>query len=521
MSNQRTDSPASPTFIRSLVAVSAAALFAGACAADSVGFDDDGQGGTGNATTTDTGGSGGMGGGTGGSPGACGTDCSTIDTPQCQVAQCNVQSGQCEVVPDEEGTGCDDGVFCTASDSCSAGSCIGGLPNDCGMTPAQCNEVTCDENSNSCSEQASMNGSACQDPNDQCRMGMTCSNGLCIGGSVDDCFFFPVPSDCHIAACDPMDGMCKVETGNENGACVDPNDLCTDNKTCDNMGMCLGGGPKDCSNLDADCVEGVCDSMNGQCVTQALSQGSSCAGAADDCNIGLCDNNGVCQAAPSNESGVCEDGNPCTAGETCTSGSCGGGQMIQQVIYFQDDFANNNQGWTEWVSTNMGATLTQLDNEWQIGAATTSTGHTTSCGSGDPATDNTSTNDNGVAGIVIGGNAAVTLHEGYWLTSPPVNVANVNGPLWVGFQRWLNSDYTPYMQNSVEVWDGNAWVNVWQSGSFPGVQDAQWELQQYDISAYKNSALRVRFGFALGSTGAYTCSQWNVDDFVIANVVCP
>jgi hypothetical protein len=183
--------------------------------------------------------------------------------------------------------------------------------------------------------------------------------------------------------------------------------------------------------------------------------------------------------------------------------------MVNQVIYFEEGFTNNNAGWT-------------LDTEWQIGPATTSTGHTSSCGNGDPGTDHTgATTDNGVAGVVIGGNAATNVHPYYYLTSPPINVASVSGPLWLGYWRWLNSDYSPFMQNRVEVWNGTQWVVVWESGSFPGVTDAQWTQQSFDIAAYKSSALQVRFGFTIGSSGVYTCSQFNVDDVVIANVVCP
>src|SRR4249920_783494 len=57
----------------------------------------------------------------------------------------------------------------------------------------------------------------------------------------------------------------------------------------------------------------------------------------------------------------------------------------------RDSFANNSLGWT-------------LGPEWEIGPASESTGH--EIGYPDPATDYTSdSDDNGVAGVVIGGNA--------------------------------------------------------------------------------------------------------------------
>jgi hypothetical protein len=293
-------------FRAALIASALTLALAAGCAASAVDVDETS---TGDPTTTTTSTSaGGMGGtsstgGMGGDPGACGTDCSLINTPQCQVAQCNVQTGQCEVVNDVAGVACDDGLFCTISDSCSMGTCVGGPQNDCGMAPPQCTEVTCDEMSMTCSSAPAMNGAACQDPNDLCLKGSTCSNGLCIGGQQDDCFFFPVPSDCHVASCNPMSGMCEAQTGNQGGACNDLMDLCTVQKTCDSMGMCVGGVAKDCSNLTVGCTLGLCDVNTGQCQGQAVMNGQAC-----------------------------DDLNNCTSGEICTNMTCGGGTTTTQCI---------------------------------------------------------------------------------------------------------------------------------------------------------------------------------------------
>ncbi len=494
--------------IRWAAAFGATALLvaAGACAEGGVAFDDDDD-----TSTSTSGGGGGAGGGTGGSTsgtggstGPCEIDCASIETPQCQVSKCNVETKQCEVLADVDGAACDDDAFCTVNDACVAGVCQPGPPNDCGVVPADCEAVSCDESSQTCTTVPMSNGSACT-ATDLCQINATCTNGLCIGQE-KDCFFSPVPNECYVSICNPQNGQCEPEPGNFGQGCVDPNDLCTDNKTCDQSGNCIGGGPKDCSSLTQGCFDGVCDVNSGQCVQQPINPGDPCQEAVDDCNNGQCDNNGICQPVPTNESGACEDGNPCTSGEYCTAGACGNGQMVQQVIYFEDGFANNNAGWT-------------LDTEWQIGAATASSGE--SYGSPDPGTDTTSTNDNGVAGVVIGGNAATTLHSYYYLTSPPFDVSGATGTLWLGFYRMLNSDYTPYMQNQVQVYDGAQWVTLWESGSSPGVIDAAWIQQAYDVGAYKSNQMQVRFGFLIGSSGVFTVSQWNVDDVVVANVVCP
>ncbi|WP_272481120.1 Calx-beta domain-containing protein, partial [Microcystis aeruginosa] len=171
------------------------------------------------------------------------------------------------------------------------------------------------------------------------------------------------------------------------------------------------------------------------------------------------------------------------------------------TTYFSDDFANNSKGWT-------------LGTEWQIGAATASTGHV--YGNPDPGTDNTPTADNGVAGVVIGGNASTALHDFYYLTSPVINTSTAN-QLFFEFARWLNSDYTPYMQNTVEIFNGSSWVNLLPSNFdySPGVTDNAWTPQQFDISAHKSASTQIRFGFNVTSDGVYTVSSWNLDDVKI------
>jgi PKD domain-containing protein len=168
-------------------------------------------------------------------------------------------------------------------------------------------------------------------------------------------------------------------------------------------------------------------------------------------------------------------------------------------VLFSESFADNAQGWT-------------LGPEWQIGAATASSGQV--YGNPDPADDHSASLDNGVAGVVIGGNASTGIHDYYYLTSPVVDAEGASS-LSLEFWRWLNSDYTPYMQNSVEVFDGTQWVVVWQSAGSPGVQDAAWTQQALDISAYANAALQVRFGFNVGNVGVFTVSSWNLDDVTI------
>jgi hypothetical protein len=251
-------------------------------------------------------------GGAGGVQNLCGTDCSGISAPQCFESVCNEGMhpgpvGACVIVPVRDGARCDDGAFCTLADTCVDGVCTGGPPNDCGMTAPDCQQIACDEDNDACAPEPGPNGAACIDPTNLCIKGATCLSGQCAGGMLDDCFFAPVPDDCHVALCNPINGMCEPVAGNEGGLCIDTSDLCTINKTCA-AGVCVGGVAKNCSHLTMGCDLGVCDTTTGQCTTQTVMDGQSC-----------------------------DDLDACTTGEICTTGNCGGGTPVTTCSLTADD----------------------------------------------------------------------------------------------------------------------------------------------------------------------------------------
>ncbi len=190
---------------------------------------------------------------------------------------------------------------------------------------------------------------------------------------------------------------------------------------------------------------------------------------------------------------ICEAGGPLAA--ECDAVTTPVPAVPVTEVVFSEDFKNNSKGWT-------------LGPEWAIGPAKSSSGH--AYGNADPANDTTPTADKGVAGVVIGGNASIALplHDYYWLTSPAINTQKYNQNVTLSFKRWLNSDYPPYMNDRIEVFNGAAWIAIWNG--FP--TDPSWQTLTYDVTSYANANFRVRFGFNITSSGVSKVSSWNLDD---------
>jgi len=487
------------------------------------------------------GGSASSGGGQGGQggmlpPGTCikSTDCTMLNDT-CNTGTCI--EGKCVRLLAHQGDPCDDGLFCTDNDTCQAGgeengfpigACKGGGPKNC-APPSTCQIGLCDEDNDTCNPLPANENQTCDD-GDPCTLDGVCANGACVNAAPKNCSIFD--SECATGACDPVVG-CKPMPKNEGmsctlgttnpcatGQCIQGqckavpinvgtpcNDglYCTINDHCDNA-QCVGD-PRPCPT-PSSCYVSSCDELNDKCVVTTGNEGQPC----DDSNS--CTANTVCQSGAckggmsTNEGATCDDRAYCTMGELCSAGACGAAGGTK--IYFADDFRDSAKGWF-------------LGNEWQIGPATASPpgfGSTT-----DPATDHSPTNDNGVAGVVLGGNASTLVHAFSYLESPSFDTSGATGPVVLSFYRWLNSDSTPYMTNIIEVYNGSTWIKVWQSGA-TGIYDSPpngpgWGFYQFDVTAQKSANMRVRFGFNVGTSGSNIVGSWNIDDVVIASAACP
>ncbi|HYC00528.1 MAG TPA: hypothetical protein VEC57_15450 [Candidatus Limnocylindrales bacterium] len=193
-----------------------------------------------------------------GADGTCtgsGSPCPFADGDGNCAESCDELADACTAV-DAQGTPCDDGMFCTASDQCDGrGFCRGsGDPCTSGSgSDAACSDA-CDETANACSA-PDLDGSPCDD-GIACTVGERCIGGVCAPGGSTIC---DDGNPCTDEFCAPT-GKC-LSTYNE-AACDDGN-ACTLNDRCD-RGTCVGGPALDCRDDDL-CTADLCDPASGEC----------------------------------------------------------------------------------------------------------------------------------------------------------------------------------------------------------------------------------------------------------------
>ena len=367
--------------------------------------------------------------------------------------------------------GCPEGGACTEHGDCATAFCSDDVcvAVEC-VNNGQCNHLAgtcmvgqCNQQTNTCQAVPGFQGQQCND-GDLCTYS-TCSGGLCSGPPVD-CSFFD--GECSAGACEAGVG-CVAQPLNDGASCFIWDDWCVENTICID-GQCGGGDVVDCSHFDNQCQVGSCDPWSGSCFIELVPDGTPC-----------------------------DDAFACSSSGSCFSGACVPDEVVP---HWTETFANNDAGWT-------------LGPQWEIGPAQAS-----NCwwGFQDPAQDHTQAGDNGVAGVVIGGCAGDTPHPFYCLTSPVIDTSGIEGPLLIEYYRHLHSDYSPFMHNTVDVFDGTSWVTVWAS-DFPDIDDADWTRIVHEASNYKNASFQVRFCYDIGAFGVFEAAGWNLDD--VSLLTCP
>ncbi len=214
------------------------------------------------------------------------------------------------------GTTCDDTLFCTVDEFCTAGACGGGGARNCEEGIA-CTGDTCNEGTNQCDH--TPNDALCPDD------GVIC-NGAEFCNAATGCDHAGVPDG---TACD--DGI-----------------FCNVGETC-TAGACGSGGPRDCSDAfscTADtCNEAATQCENdidpGFCLIANVCETEGTINPGDDCEA--CDPAASTSAWSDRPDGsACDDGLFCNVDEACTAGACGGGAArdCEEGVFCTDDTCN-------------------------------------------------------------------------------------------------------------------------------------------------------------------------------------
>jgi hypothetical protein len=345
----------------------------------------------------------------------------------------------------------------------------------------------------------------------------TCDNGICVFIQSQPCNFSWDCNDNDVCTSNQCSGGFCVFTPINNcchndGDCGDDN-LCTTD-SCDDSGWtpvcaylpiencCLSGDDCDDNNM---CTNDICPGIGEMCSFMVID--SCCLSDADcsdnnDCTLDLCFDMGCLNIANCCElDKECNDGNVCTT-DTCNNDKCvftpvaGDGCCVPPL--FSDDFSTD-KGWT-------------YGQTWERGGAHASPPVSTY--NPDPAFDHSTSADNTLAGVLIGGNTTKTVHGYYYLTSPVIDLTDSEAP-HLAFWKMLNSDYPNYMTNIIQAYDGAEWSTLWVQQGSGSIVDKEWTLLDYDISAYISAQFQFRIGYKTGSSGVFYCPSWSIDDVTI------
>lgn len=252
----------------------------------------------------------------------------------CLAASCDPESGDCSLVPTNQGWSCNDGNDCTVGESCDEGLCTGGQPANCADGNA-CTDDACDPFVG-CTHDA--NQSPCSD-GDVCTIGDLCDAGDCASG--EEMLACLDGNPCTADSCDATAGCLFV---NIDGECSDGN-ACTDGDACVD-GECISGDPVMCDDENL-CTSESCDAILGCLIVQLngpCDDGNACttddhcqAGQCTSSNLLSCDDGNACTADTCQPEGGCnhlpaegdcDDGNVCTEGDSCEAGQCAAGNPL-------------------------------------------------------------------------------------------------------------------------------------------------------------------------------------------------
>jgi endonuclease/exonuclease/phosphatase family metal-dependent hydrolase len=172
------------------------------------------------------------------------------------------------------GAGCDDGLFCNGTETCSGDVCVTGSDQDCDNCPGDCSASA----------------------------GPTCGNGICQSADGEDCA--SCPTDCN----GKVDGKpsrrfcCGGDNGCGDARCTRDGYECTTAPaapSCCGDSVCSGNEGSDSCELDCGpapiCGDGTCNGSEDSCSCQQ-DCGGTCDPPAAVCGDGVCNPGEDCQS---------------------------------------------------------------------------------------------------------------------------------------------------------------------------------------------------------------------------------
>ncbi len=249
----------------------------------------------------------------------------------------------------QDGTLCDDGIYCNGVDECQSQACVNvGPAVDCDDN-VPCTDDVCSESAKDCVHAA--NNALCDDGkwcdgNEYCDASAGCLNGT--APSIDD------NVDCTVDSCDESNDV-VVHTPTD--SLCDNSLWCDGQETCDAADGCQQGTAPDCSD-QYSCTDDSCNENANRCDNIAndasCPSGESCAplyfpdntgcGAIVDCtgqpDGTLCDDGVYCNGVDECQSQACVNIGPvvdCDDGESCTDDMCNESAERCDSIPIDDD----------------------------------------------------------------------------------------------------------------------------------------------------------------------------------------
>ena len=166
---------------------------------------------------------------------------------------------------------------------------------------------------------------------------------------------------------------------------------------------------------------------------------------------------------------------------------------------------NDDPGWT-------------TSGAWEFGQPTGQGGD--SYGHPDPVGG--ATGDN-VYGCNLIGDYEIEVNGPHYLTTTAIDCCALTQTT-LHYQRWLNTDYLPYIRAALQVSVDNVnwkWLS-WQNG-YAVITDDAWLQQVFDIAAVADQqrTVYVRWGHEVLSEEAFPFSGWNLDDIELWGGLIP